>query len=229
MEHNKLLGRYIFSGVVGVLGMAAVLFLAAGTFVWPGAWAAVAVMTIWTAGMIAVMGWIQPGLLEQRLGANREKNSTDAILVSLINLTSLIRYIVAGLDFRNGWSGAFPAGAQPAALLVCFLGYDLLFLWAISSNGFFSQIARIQTERGQTVVSGGPYRLVRHPGYLGVILFELAVCILLGSWWALIASAVSVALIIIRTSIEDRMLQTGLAGYTEYAKQVRYRLLPGIW
>jgi protein-S-isoprenylcysteine O-methyltransferase Ste14 len=229
MGHKKLLARYIFSAGVGVLGMAAVLFLAAGRFDWPGAWAAVAVMTVWTAGMVVVMGWIQPGLLEQRLGANREKNSTDAILVSLINLTSFIRYIVAGLDFRNGWSGAFPAGAQIAALIVCFLGYDLLFLWAISSNGFFSQIARIQTERGQTVVTGGPYRFVRHPGYAGVILYELAVCVVLGSWWALIASAVSVTLIVIRTSLEDRMLQANLSGYAEYAQKVRYRLLPGIW
>ncbi len=229
MKHKRLLARYIFSGVAGVLGMAAVLFLAAGTFGWPGAWAAVAVMTVWTAGMVVVMGWVQPGLLEQRLGANREKNSTDAILISLINLTSFIRYIVAGVDFRNGWSGAFPAGAQTAALIVCFMGYDLLFIWAISSNGFFSQIARIQTDRGQTVVTGGPYRFLRHPGYLGVILYELAVCVLLGSWWALIASAVSVSLIVVRTALEDRMLQGQLPGYAEYAQRVRYRLLPGIW
>jgi protein-S-isoprenylcysteine O-methyltransferase Ste14 len=229
MLKNKLWVRYAVSGIIGVIGMAAALFLAAGRLDWAGAWGALAVMAVWTIAMIVIMGWVQPGLLEQRMGANREKNSADTVMVSLINLASFIRYIVAGLDIRNGWSGAFPSGAQIAALIICFLGYDLLFIWAISSNGFFTQIVRVQPERGQTVVSGGPYRFVRHPGYAGVILFELAVCILLGSWWALVASAVSVMVIVIRTALEDHLLQAKLAGYAEYAQRVRYRLLPGIW
>jgi protein-S-isoprenylcysteine O-methyltransferase Ste14 len=144
-------------------------------------------------------------------------------------MTTFIRYIVAGLDVRNGWSGGFPAGAQIAALVICFLGYDALFIWAITSNKFFTQVVRLQPERGQVVVTGGPYRWVRHPGYIGVIFYELAVCILLGSWWAFIASGVSVTLIVIRTALEDRLLQAKLPGYAEYAQRVRYRLLPGIW
>jgi protein-S-isoprenylcysteine O-methyltransferase Ste14 len=227
--NKKLWIRYVISGIVGVLGMAAALFLAAGRLDWWGAWGAIAVMTAWTAAMVVIMGWVQPELLEQRMGANREKNSADAVIISLINLATFVRYIVAGLDIRNGWSGAFPAWAQLAALVICFLGYDALFIWAIASNKFFTQIARLQPERGQVVVTGGPYRWIRHPGYTGVMLYELAVCVLLGSWWAYCASAVSVALIVIRTAREDRMLQTNLPGYADFAQRVRYRLLPGIW
>ena len=102
-------------------------------------------------------------------------------------------------------------------------------VWATASNPFFSQIFRLQRERGHSVASGGPYRLVRHPGYLGSILFELAVPIMLGSWWALIAGGLSAGLFLLRTGLEDRTLQAELEGYREYAGRVRSRLVPGIW
>jgi len=104
-----------------------------------------------------------------------------------------------------------------------------LVVWATASNTFFSQVVRIQTERGHTVATGGPYRYLRHPGYFGAILYELAAPILLGSWPALLISSVSAALLVLRTALEDRTLQAELPGYTEYARRVRYRLLPGIW
>jgi protein-S-isoprenylcysteine O-methyltransferase Ste14 len=88
---------------------------------------------------------------------------------------------------------------------------------------------RIQSERGHTVATGGPYRYVRHPAYAGTILYELAVAILLGSWPALIAGGVSSLLLILRTFLEDRTLQAELTGYAGYARRVRYRLLPGVW
>jgi protein-S-isoprenylcysteine O-methyltransferase Ste14 len=115
-----------------------------------------------------------------------------------------------------------------AALLIGILGYAL-FVWATASNTFFSQIVRIQVERGHTVVTGSPYRTVRHPGYAGAILFELAVPILLASWGALITGGLGAILLILRTALEDRTLQAELAGYMDYARQVRYRLVPGIW
>lgn len=101
--------------------------------------------------------------------------------------------------------------------------------WATASNRFFSQIFRIQSERGHTVATGGPYRYVRYPAYVGAIVYELAAPILLASWWAWIISVLSIFLLILRTALEDRTLQADLAGYTEYARQVRYRLLPGVW
>jgi protein-S-isoprenylcysteine O-methyltransferase Ste14 len=88
---------------------------------------------------------------------------------------------------------------------------------------------RIQTDRGHTVITSGPYRFVRHPGYLGLIIFTLATPLLLGSRWAFIPAVLMLVLIITRTALEDRTLQSELAGYPAYAERVRYRLLPGIW
>jgi protein-S-isoprenylcysteine O-methyltransferase Ste14 len=119
-------------------------------------------------------------------------------ILGIVGLSQLARYIIAGLDERYGWSGDFPLAAQVAALTVCALGYALV-VWATASNAFFSQIVRIQSERGHTVATGGPYRYVRHPAYLGAILYELAVPVLLGSWWAFIASGLGVILLILRT------------------------------
>jgi protein-S-isoprenylcysteine O-methyltransferase Ste14 len=118
--------------------------------------------------------------------------------------------------------------AQIAALAVCALGYAL-FVWATASNTFFSQIVSIQSERGHTVATGGPYRHLRHPAYAGAILYELAVPILLASWWALIAGGLGALLLIVRTALEDRTLQAELPGYRKSARRVRVRLLPGVW
>jgi protein-S-isoprenylcysteine O-methyltransferase Ste14 len=93
----------------------------------------------------------------------------------------------------------------------------------------FSQVVRIQAERGHSVATGGPYRWVRHPGYAGMILFELTVPILLASWWAWIPSVLNATLFVVRTALEDRTLQGELEGYRDYTRQVRYRLLPGVW
>jgi len=135
---------------------------------------------------------------------------------------------MAGLDQRHGWTGSLPLGVQMAALILCVLGYAL-FVWATASNPFFSQIVRIQSERGHTVASGGPYQYMRHPGYLGAIIFELTVALLLASWWALLISGLCAILLILRTALEDRTLQAELTGYADYGRQVRYRLVPGIW
>jgi protein-S-isoprenylcysteine O-methyltransferase Ste14 len=97
------------------------------------------------------------------------------------------------------------------------------------SNPFFSTVVRIQTDRGHTVATGGPYRFVRHPGYAGALALTLATPFLLGSWPALIPSVALVAILVVRTILEDRTLRRELPGYTEYAGRVRYRLLPGIW
>jgi protein-S-isoprenylcysteine O-methyltransferase Ste14 len=101
--------------------------------------------------------------------------------------------------------------------------------WAVISNKFFSDVIRIQVDRGHTVVSHGPYQHVRHPGYIGMISYALATPFLLDSPWALIPGGVTVSLIIVRTVVEDRTLLAELDGYQDYAARVRYRLLPGVW
>ena len=114
------------------------------------------------------------------------------------------------------------------SLLVVALGYAL-WGWAMASNRYFSGLVRIQKERGHTVSTAGPYRLVRHPGYAGLILWTLATPLALGTLWAFVPAGLTVVAIVVRTALEDSTLRKELAGYDNYARQVRYRLLPGVW
>jgi len=226
---TRLVARYLFREALSLAGMGVALFWSAGRIDWWAGWAALAVMGVWIAATAIVVLRLNPALLAERLGPRQGAKSWDVAIVSSLGLVTLVRYIVAGLDQRYGWTGGLPVAAQLAALAVCAAGYDLLFVWAITSNAFFSQVVRIQPERGQTVVTGGPYRYVRHPAYIGAILYELAAPVLLASWWAMIPSALAAVLLIVRTALEDRTLQAELAGYGKYARRVRYRLVPGIW
>ncbi len=227
-SQTKLIIRYAIRETMGIVIMAVALFWSAGTTNWWAAWAALAVMLAWSVATAIVILRFNPDLLAERLGPRKGAKAWDTAIMSLLGLTQLARYIVAGLDQRYGWTGGLPLAAQIVALVVCVLGYALV-VWATASNAYFSQIVRIQSERGQTVATGGPYQTVRHPAYLGAILYELAVPFLLASWPALLISGLSVILLILRTALEDQTLQAELSGYTDYARQVPYRLLPGIW
>lgn len=225
---TRLSALYILDQVVSLGGMAVALFWSAGRIDWWAAWAAIGVWAAWFAITDSLILRLNPDLMAERLNPPKGAKGWDRAILSIFRLTTLVRYILAGLDQRYGWSAGFPLTAQIAGLMVCVLSYALL-AWAMTSNAFFSQIVRIQTDRGQVVVTRGPYRYVRHPGYVGMILFEPAMSILLDSWWALLASGVCVILLILRTALEDRALQAELPGYVDYARQVRYRLIPGIW
>jgi protein-S-isoprenylcysteine O-methyltransferase Ste14 len=150
------------------------------------------------------------------------------MLLSAIGLATLAKYILAGLDVRYGWTAQMPLTIQVIALVVSALGYAL-GTWAMVTNAYFSMIVRIQEDRDHAVVSDGPYRYVRHPGYTGTTTFELATPIMLGSLWALLPGVLAAALTVVRTALEDRTLQEELDGYRDYAQRVRYRLLPSIW
>ena len=147
-----------------------------------------------------------PDLLAERLGRMKGAKSWDVIIMSIIAVSTIGRLVVAGLDVRFGWSAGIDLPLQLIAAVVAALGYALL-TWATAVNPFFSQIVRIQEERGHRVVAGGPYRFVRHPGYVGTILFEVSVPIMLGSFWALAICGFIALLFIIRTALEDRTLQ----------------------
>jgi len=220
--------RYAIREVLGLVVMSVALFGSAGRIDWWAAWAALGVMAAWIAATAIILFRTNPGLLAERLGPRRGAKSWDTAIMSLLGLIQLARYILAGLDQRYGWTGGLPLAAQVAALALCILGY-VLVVWATASNAFFSQIVRIQSERGHAVATGGPYRHVRHPAYAGAILYELAVPVLLASWPALIVSSLNALLLIVRTALEDRTLQAELIGYQEYVREVRYRLIPGIW
>jgi len=170
-----------------------------------------------------------PELLAERAQRSIEgMKSWDKWLTSIVGIATLVKYILAGLDIRNGWSDAMPFWVHIVALLISVFGYALS-TWAMTENAFFSMIVRYQEERGHQVCNTGPYKFVRHPAYIGTILFELVVPFLLGSWWTLIPSSIVAILMVIRTALEDRTLQDELPGYTAFTQQTRYRLLPGVW
>jgi len=208
--------------------MGVAVFWSAGRIDWWPAWAAIAVWLAWFAATDILILRFNPDLMAERLTPPKGAKTWDRAILSILRLTELVRYVLAGLDQRYGWTGGFPLAAQIAALTVCVLSYALL-AWAMASNTFFSQIVRIQSDRGHAVATDGPYRYVRHPAYVGMIVFELGMSTLLASWWAIIAGGLCAILLVLRTALEDRTLQAELTGYVNYARQVRYRLLPGIW
>ena len=162
--------RYLLREILGVVGMGVALFWSAGRMDWWQAWAALGVMTVWSAATAVVVFHYNPDLLAERPGAAPGGKTLGRGYRRLRpGLLTLIRYIVAGLDQRYGWTGGFSPPLEYSALAVCILGYDVLFVWATFANAFFSRIVRIQTERSHSVVTGGPYRYVRHPAYLGAI------------------------------------------------------------
>jgi protein-S-isoprenylcysteine O-methyltransferase Ste14 len=225
---SRLIVRYAVRESLGLIVMGVALFWSAGRVDWWPAWAALAVMSAWTLATALVILRYNPDLLADRLGPRRGAKRWDTAMMSALGLTQLARYILAGLDQRYGWTGGLPLAAQIGALVACLAGYALV-TWATASNAFFSQIVRIQAERGHAVVTGGPYHYIRHPAYAGAILYELFVPVLLASWAAGIASGLGVILLVLRTTLEDRTLQAELPGYNAYARRVRQRLFPGVW
>lgn len=225
---NKIFVRYVVRESVGILGMGAALFWSAGTLHWWQAWAVLLIMVVWSIATAVVILRSDPSLLAERLGPRKGAKRWDTVIMSVLGLVQLVRYIVAGLDMRYGWSSPFSTAGQLVALVLCALGY-VLMVWATASNRFFTQIVRIQKERGQTVVKDGPYHYVRHPGYLGAIVFEALAWVVLGSWWSAIPSGLGAMLLLVRTALEDKALKAELEGYAAYIQEVCYRLLPGIW
>jgi protein-S-isoprenylcysteine O-methyltransferase Ste14 len=226
--NTKVVAVYLLEQVLSIAGAGVAMFWSAGRMDWWPAWAVLAVWLVWFTANDVILLRLNPDLMAERLAPPGGAKVWDRALVSVLRLAQLARYILAGLDQRYGWTGGFPLAAQMAALGVCVLG-TALFAWAMASNSFFSQVVRIQSERGHAVATGGPYRYVRHPAYIAMILFDLALSSLLASWWAVIAGGVCAILLILRTALEDRTLQSELSGYAGYARQVHYRLVPGVW
>jgi protein-S-isoprenylcysteine O-methyltransferase Ste14 len=193
----------------------------------------------WVYAIICIGGFVvsrllvarrHPDLLAERSRFMSHENakSWDRILAPLVGLGGGFVPLVAGLEARLGDSPPFSAPLKLLALAVILAGYAL-GTWALMENRFFSGMVRIQTDRGHQVVSSGPYRWVRHPGYAGGLLTYLATAVWLDSRWALLPALFLTVVLVLRTALEDRTLQEELPGYAEYAGRVRYRLLPGVW
>jgi protein-S-isoprenylcysteine O-methyltransferase Ste14 len=226
--NKKIIALYFLTDFLSLAGVGVALFWSVGRVDWWPAWLVIALWLFWFTAMDIIMLRFNPELMAERLIPPKNAKTWDRTIVSILRLTQLVRYILAGLDQRYGWTSGFPFTAQLGAIAVCVLSSGL-FSWSMASNIFFSQIVRIQTDRGHAVATNGPYRYVHHPSYVGMILFELGISTLLASWWAIIAGGLCAILLIIRTALEDRTLQAELIGYEDYSRHVRYRLLPGIW
>ena len=210
----------IFSGV---------LFGSAGRLDLPMVW----VYLCAYAGLLLAFGIVMsrkdPDLLRERRRAGKGAKKWDRVLMAIYGVLFFGTWIVAGVDVgRFHWSDTVPLGLQIAGLSVCAAAFGLVW-WATWVNTFFSRVVRIQEDRGHRVITAGPYRYVRHPGYTGNVLAWPGTALALGSWWAMLPAAGIVLIYVLRTALEDRTLQEELAGYKEYAQQVRYRLLPGVW
>ena len=211
----------IFATLVGAL-----LFLTAGDWGWGKGWL---YLGIFLFQQVVTVLLVPAELLSERSQQQEGTKSWDKILALFAALLlPFAVYAVAGLDHRYGWTIGLVGWIWLLSLVVMVLGI-VLTVWAMRANAFFSGTVRIQEDRGHTVVTGGPYRWVRHPGYVGAILHHVAAPLMLGSLWALIPGVLGALAMVLRTALEDRTLQEELEGYGEYAAQTRYRLIPGLW
>jgi len=218
------------SGTVAIflVLIAVILFLAAGRLNWTWAWVYLGInlVSVLIVGTITIR--TNPETVAERGELKMTKKWDKVVSVFYLLAMYIALPLVAGLDVRFGWARDLSIAWHVAGAVVLAAGLGLS-AWAMIANAYFSTAVRIQSDRGHTVCSTGPYRFVRHPGYVGFILQALGVPILLGSLWALISGITAAVLMIIRTSLEDRMLQAELPGYQDYVQKVRYRLVPGIW
>ena len=207
------------------LVLAAILFVSSGNLTWIWAWAYLGV----GIGILVINAIVIPAeLIAERGQPGENVKGWDRLLATLTGLPVLAVPMVAGLDERFGWWPQLSVAIQGIALIVVALAQGL-FSWAMASNKFFSGTVRIQEQRGHAVATGGPYRYVRHPGYVGYIMSWIATSLALGSLWALIPAGLVMCLMVVRTALEDKTLLEELDGYKDYAARVRYRLLPGVW
>jgi protein-S-isoprenylcysteine O-methyltransferase Ste14 len=223
-----LRGQMWIRAVVGSLVLVALVFFPAGRFDYWQGWAYIGLSLI----VVLLSGWLlrgDPGLIAERLHPGEGMKSWDKVYYAVSTPLNLIAVAVAGFDAgRGAFTGRLPVWVYASGFVIYGLGQSL-FLWSKKANPYFSSVVRIQTDRGQTVCCRGPYRFIRHPGYLAGLLFGLATPLLLGSLWALIPQALSAILLLARTVLEDQTLISELPDYPDYARRVTWRLMPGVW
>ena len=228
---SKIGWRMIVRFLIYVVLLPFVLFIAAGRLDWTMAWVYIGIHIAFTIISRLIVYRLNPDTLVER-GRSMQAEDTavgDRLMVVIVGLFGpLAIWTIAGLDDRFGWSPDLSFLTQAIALFFVVVGYAL-GTWAMAANAFFSAVVRIQEDRDHRVVTSGPYRIVRHPGYAGGVVSSIAMPLMLGSFWALIPAGIALIFLVIRTKNEDKMLMEELPGYTDFAQQTRYRLVPGIW
>ena len=221
--------RWAVQMIVSLLLFGTFLFMIAGKLDWIAGWVYLGMNAITQFLSAIVLIPRQAGMLAERSKVGEGTMGWDRVLAPAIMIVGTFAVLAtAALDARFEWSQALSSGLWGVAIGLAFMS-QMFVLWAMDSNPFFAMTVRIQGDRGHEVTSRGPYRYIRHPGYVGSLLYTLLVPLLLRSWWTFIPALITIVLIVIRTRLEDQTLQRELPGYKEYAETVRYRLIPGLW
>lgn len=229
MTFNKAFRKMVASMLVTTIFIAVIVFIPVGRLDWMLGWIFVAAWSLPKLVFTFILRWYDPELLVERMTRHQNTQKYERVIIPLYYILSLGTILFAVLDGgRFHWSAQVPTVVIILSYIINLSG-SLLAYWAVSANPFFSSESRLQIDRNQRVTRSGPYRFVRHPGYLASILLWPVYGLMLGSWWAFIPGLLAAMMMLIRTIYEDRMLRTELPGYAEYARQVRYRLFPGIW
>jgi len=220
-----LVGTFLGPFIQGVI-----LFVSAGRINMPRAWCYLVVSLVGMFGGIMVVGKVNPELLNHR-GQWKKKKGTkpwDKFLMPAFGIMGFyVLVVIIGLDARFQWS--YLGIDFAIAGIVLFIIGSISINWAMMVNTYFETTVRIQKDRDQKVVTTGPYKIVRHPGYVGAILWAVSTPLIIGSLVGLVPAAIAVFVLVIRTWLEDKTLHSELNGYAEYAESVKYRLLPRVW
>lgn len=220
--------KAIAYGIGSPLILVALVFLPVGRIDWTPGWIFIAVLVAAFGVSALLLARVNPMIYRARSRFQPGTKTWDLVLLTVLFPAILSEIPLASLDAgRMRWSDV--------PLFVVLIGYVLLVggiavtAWAQAVNPFFEPGVRIQTERSQRVITSGPYRFVRHPGYSAAIVMFAGIPLALGSWWALLPAALAIAVLVLRTGLEDRLLRSELSGYAEYVRRTRYRLVPGLW
>jgi len=222
---RMLIGQCAIMFLVFVLA----LFLPAGTLVWPAGWI---FLILFFSFVTAISLWLlkyDPGLLKERLTMfSADQKTWDKIFFVLMEVCFLAWLVLMPLDaVRFRWSH-MPGWLQIVGAIILVSSFFLFFL-TFRANSYLSPMVRIQKDRGQTVISTGPYHYVRHPMYAAILLFVPGVALLLGSWYGLLTGLLVVGMVARRAVLEERTLRAELPGYDAYMAQVKYRFVPHVW
>ena len=230
MNRKALLVKALLEVLAEFAVFVALLFVSAGTLLWPAGWAFLALFFGFALAIVLWLARKEPELLAERMSSPMQSGQPlwDKVFVVAVMVLFVAWLISMPLDaVRFGWSEV-PGWLQILGALGVVLSFYIMFL-TFRENAYLALVVKVQQERGQSVVSTGPYRYVRHPMYASTFLFFPGSALLLGSWWGLMFCTVLLGLLVWRIPLEERMLENGLTGYDEYARKVRYRLIPRVW
>ncbi len=228
MADKKLSHKILIRGILSYGFILAITFISAGSLNYWQGWVYNGLNIFFVSFTYYVLS-DNTELIKERLKPGEGMKSWDKIYFLITSPFYFVMIILSAIDVgRLGWVPKLPLFGVIIGIVLYIIGQSI-FLWSKKANRFFSTVVRIQKERDHKVCKGGPYRYVRHPGYVGGILYTFATPLVLGSFWGISINLFTVLPLIVRTYLEDKTLQKELDGYLEYTKEVKYRLIPKIW